>query len=258
MILSPLIVQISQFCFIAGNGIAYGNGCFSPYMLFFLIGMRHWKILTCLRMDGIQISMSTLQRRLKLFGLHRRKAQSDLLEIALFLQEQLNQYGMLHGYRFMHLKCIQAGLVVTQSTVRCLLKILDPQGVQLRLRWRLRRRLYRNPGPNFLWQVDSYDKLQPYGICINGAVVGFSRVTIWLHAYSTNNNPRVMLATSLMRSTEGAALLLVSERIWALRIVYWGKCNSFQEVPTMMRFLKDATLPVQVTIIKELNNRGDF
>ena len=29
-----------------------------------------------------------------------------------------NQYGMLHGYKFMHLKCIQAGLVVTQTTIR--------------------------------------------------------------------------------------------------------------------------------------------
>ena len=69
----------------------------------------------------------------------------------------------------MHLKCIQAGLVVTQTTIRHLL-ILDPRGVQLRKRNRLRRPLYINPGPNFLWHGDSYDKLKPYGIsCINGA-----------------------------------------------------------------------------------------
>ena len=111
---------------------------------YFLLGMRHWEILAFLRMDGIVISMSTLRRRLKLLGLYRRKAQSDLLEVALFVQEQLNEYGMLHGYKFMHLKCIQAGLVVSQYTVRVLLKILDPQGVQLRSRRRLRRRLYRN------------------------------------------------------------------------------------------------------------------
>ncbi|KAG7462419.1 hypothetical protein MATL_G00184650 [Megalops atlanticus] len=92
----------------------------------------------------------------------------------------------------MHLKCIQAGSVVSHRTVRYLIKILDLQGVELRLRNRLRRRLYRNPGPNFLWHVDSYDKLKPYGICINGAVDGFSRVVIWLHAYSTNINPRVI------------------------------------------------------------------
>ena len=198
---------------------------------YFLHGMRHWEILTCLRMDGIQISMSTLQRRLKLFGLHRRKAQSDLLEIALFLQEQLNQYGMLHGYRFMHLKCIQAGLVVTQSTVRCLLKILDPQGVQLRLRRHLRQRLCRNPGPKSLWHVDSYDKLKPYGIWINAAVNGFSRMTIWLHAYSTKNNPRVIAGYFIdeVASRGGSSSRIL--QIWALRIVYWGKSNSVQEVP---------------------------
>ena len=119
--------------------------------------------------------------------------------MARFLQEQLNQYGMLHGYKLMHLKCIQAGLVVTQTTIRHLLLILDPRGVQLRKRNRLRRRLYINAGPNFLWHVDSYDKLKPYGICINGAVDGFSRMVIWLHAYTTSSNPRVILATSLMK-----------------------------------------------------------
>ena len=92
----------------------------------------------------------------------------------------------------MHLKCIQAGLVVTQTTIRHLLLILDPRGVQLRKRNRLRRFLYINPGPNFLWHVDSYDKLKPYGICINGAVDGFSRMVIWLHANTTSSNPRVI------------------------------------------------------------------
>ena len=123
----------------------------SHFICFYsLLRIRHWEILTCLRKDGIRISIPTLRRRLKMMGLFRRKAQSSLLDVVLFLVEGLDQYGMLHGYRFMHLKCIQAGLVVTHSTVRCLLKILDPHGVQLRLR-RLRRRVYRNPGPNFLF-----------------------------------------------------------------------------------------------------------
>ncbi|GAA6098847.1 uncharacterized protein LOC125141277 [Tachysurus ichikawai] len=46
---------------------------------------------------------------------------------------------MLHGYKMMHLKCIQADYVVTQETIRQLLKILDPHGVQLRRRNRLLR-----------------------------------------------------------------------------------------------------------------------
>ncbi|KAG1941675.1 hypothetical protein F2P79_016065 [Pimephales promelas] len=78
---------------------------------------------------------------LKTLRLFRRKEHSDLLDIAVFFQDQLNRYGMLHGYKMMHLKCIQAGYVVTQETIRQLLKILDPHGVQLRRRNRLRRQI---------------------------------------------------------------------------------------------------------------------
>lgn len=53
--------------------------------------------------DGVNISMSTLCRHLKLSGLSRRKAQSDMLDVAVFLQEQLHQHGMLHGCKFMKL-----------------------------------------------------------------------------------------------------------------------------------------------------------
>lgn len=57
---------------------------------------------------------------------------------------------------------------------------------------RFRRRLYRNPGPNFSWHVDSYDTLKPYGICINSAIDVFSRMVIWLQAYCTSSDPKVI------------------------------------------------------------------
>ncbi len=136
--------------------------------------------------------MRTLRRHLKRLRLYRRKNQTDLLEVALFLMNELGRYGKLHGYKLLHLKCIQAGFVVSQSVIRHLLGILDPEGVQMRRKNRLRRRLYGNPGPNFLWHMDSYDKLKPFGICINGAIDGFSRMVIWLHAYSTNSDPKVI------------------------------------------------------------------
>lgn len=106
--------------------------------------------------------------------------------------DQLEGHGRLHGYKFHHLNCIQAGYVVTQSTVRHLLKFLDPGGVERKRRNRLLRHVYLNPGPNFMWHVDSYDKLNPFGVCINGAIDGFSRLVIWLHAYSTNSNPQII------------------------------------------------------------------
>ena len=43
-----------------------------------------------------------------------------------------------------------------------------------------------------MWHIDSYDKLKPYEICINGPIDGFSRFVLWMHAYHTNSDPKVV------------------------------------------------------------------
>ncbi len=40
--------------------------------------------------------------------------------------------------------------------------------------------------------MDSYDKLKPYGIAINGCIDGFSRFVLWMEAYNTNSDPKVI------------------------------------------------------------------
>jgi hypothetical protein len=49
-----------------------------------------------------------------------------------------------------------------------------------------------NPGPNFAWHADGYDKLKPYGFPIHGCIDGFSRRLIWLKVSRTNNDPAVV------------------------------------------------------------------
>lgn len=124
--------------------------------------------------------------------LYRRKKYTQLEKLLEFLTDEIDKYGQLHGYKWMHLKCIQNGLSVTQETVRLALNFLDPSGVELRRKKRLRRRQYRNNGPNFLWHMDSYDKLKRYGIAINGCIDGFSRYVIWLRAGRTSSDPKVI------------------------------------------------------------------
>ncbi|XP_074653583.1 uncharacterized protein LOC141907741 [Tubulanus polymorphus] len=92
----------------------------------------------------------------------------------------------------MHFKCTQHGLRIPQNVVRLLLGILDPEGVKQRITKRLRRRLYENPGPNAIWNVDGYDKPKPFGFCVSGCIDGFSRLIIWLEVWTTNNDPRVI------------------------------------------------------------------
>ena len=143
-------------------------------------------------LDHIVISKRTLKRVLSSAQLFRRKQYSDLLEVALFIEGKMETSDKLHGYKLMHLKCIQSGYTVTQETVRLLLQIIDPLGVQLRSRGKLRRRIYTNPGPDFMWHIDSYDKLKPYDNCVNGCIDGYSRYIIWLEAFKTNSDPAVI------------------------------------------------------------------
>ncbi len=72
------------------------------------------------------------------------------------------------------------------------LKILDPGGVEARSRHCLKRRKYTNKGPNYIWHIDGYDKLKPFGFCIHGAIDGYTRRILWLEVGPSNNNPAII------------------------------------------------------------------
>ncbi|XP_047246888.1 uncharacterized protein LOC124883696 isoform X1 [Girardinichthys multiradiatus] len=138
------------------------------------------------------ISVRTLKRICKRLGLFRRKNQSDLEEVMVFVQQEIMTSGQMQGYRWLHLCAVQCGIVVSQDTVRRIIKLVDPQGVELRRARQLRRRQYNCKGPNALWHMDGYDKLKLYGIAISGCIDGFSRYVLWMEAYVTNNDPKLI------------------------------------------------------------------
>lgn len=163
------------------------------FKIYFQMGLNNNEILYCLAGNhGIVISLRTLKRIAKKCGMYRRKHFSDILDVSMFILKECEGSGVGHGYRWMYLKCIQNGFVVSQRTVRLLMSILDPKGVEKRKRRRLKRRTYRCGGPNAVWHMDGYDKLKPFGICIHGCIDGFSRNLIWLEAWNTNNDPKVI------------------------------------------------------------------
>lgn len=160
---------------------------------YFRKGFTNTEILLLLQEShNIRMSLRSLERTLSKNHLWRRKNKTDDLEVACFLQQQLQTSGRQHGYRWMHQKCWMAGIITDRETVRLLLTLMDSDGVSLRASNRLRRRVYCSRGPNYIWHIDGYDKLKPYGICISGCIDGFSRKMIWLEAYKTNSNPRII------------------------------------------------------------------
>ena len=140
---------------------------------------------------SFKISIRQLKRLLSKYGLWRKKNFTDLSAIVDFIESQLRTSGQMHGYRWLHIKCLMYGFTVTRETVRQITRYLDPVGVDIRSRRRLRRRNYHAKGPNYIWHADGYDKLKPYGLCIHGCIDGFSRKIIWMEVSHTNNDPFV-------------------------------------------------------------------
>ena len=183
---------------------------------YFNLGLTASEIaLFLVSVHGIRISLRHLKRILRQLGCTRRRHPSDLNEVVQAVEEELRGSGSLLGYRAMHQRLInQYGLVTTREVVRHVLRIFDPEGVEYRSRHRLRRRLYRCKGPNYLWHIDGYDKLKPYGFCIHGAIDGFSRRIVWLEVASSNNDPRIIAQYFLdyVRQLGGTARIVRGDR----------------------------------------------
>ena len=75
-----------------------------------------------------------------------------------------------------------------------IMRIVDPNGVERRKRRRLIRRKYSAPGPNFIWHVDGYDKLKPFGFAIHAAIDGYSRRILWIEVRNSDKYAPIILA----------------------------------------------------------------
>ena len=107
--------------------------------------------------------------------------------------EELETAGSFMGYRQLTRRLREKyKLQVRRDTIMRYIRIIDPEGVNRRKRRRLKRRKYITPGPNYIWHVDGWNKLAPFGIYIHGAIDGFSRRILWLEVNSTNKNPNVI------------------------------------------------------------------
>jgi hypothetical protein len=101
----------------------------------------------------IDISLSTLKRRLKDYGLKRNNTDEERLRT--IINNELKGSGSSLGYRAMwHSLRLEYKLHVPRRLVAKIMKELDPDGVEQRRRRRLSRRKYVSYGPNFCWHVD--------------------------------------------------------------------------------------------------------
>ena len=149
---------------------------------YFNKGYTYDEILALLdKYHGIRMSIATLKRRIKEYGLKRRNVEYDLASIRDKIVSLLDGPDCMGGYRHIWHTLKMEGIVVPRSTVEALLRELDPEGTEERRAHRLRRRTYRNTGPNDAWHCDGYDKLKPFGFPIHACIDGWSRKALWLY-----------------------------------------------------------------------------
>ena len=126
---------------------------------FFDLGQTALEISFLACIHGIRIRLGQLKLLLRRLRCTRRQNLSDLEEVVEAVEAELKGSGSLLGYRAMHQRLVNHHrLTTTREVVLHALQIFDPEGVELRSRQRLRRRLYRCKGPNYLWHIDGYDK----------------------------------------------------------------------------------------------------
>ena len=161
---------------------------------YFNLGLKNAEIVLFLSLaHGLVVSIRHLKKILKKLRLKRRSVQSDSDEIISAIEKELSSSGSSIGYRQMHWRLTtDYGLFVNREAVCKALKLLDPDRVACRSKQKLKRRMYRAKGPNFIWHIDGYDKLKPFGFSIHGGIDRFSRRILWLEVGHTNKNPRVI------------------------------------------------------------------
>ena len=158
---------------------------------YFRHGYSYNEILGLLsKQHGIMISTRTLYRILRKHGLYRKSNQSSFQLVIQFIAAQLTSSGSCIGYRQMRQRCVMNGFRINKNNVLTIMRELDPEGIELRKRNCLRRRKYYSCGPNWVWHIDGYDKLKPYGFSIHGAIDGYNRRVMWLKLTSSNKDPQ--------------------------------------------------------------------
>lgn len=250
---------------------------------YFSLGFNNAEIVLFLSLaHGLILSIRQLKRILRNLRLKRRSVQSESDEIISAIEDELRSSGGSIGYRQMHQRLTaDYGLYVNRETVRKALKLLDPDGVACRSKHKLKRRMYRAKGPNFIWHIDGYDKLKPFGFSIHGGIDGFSRRILWLEVGYTNKNPKVIAhyfmncvqqvggLPRIVRADAGTENVNVSgiqrflrrndqDSFKSEKSFMYGKSTSNQRIESWWSFLRKSFTDWWMNFFKTMRENGEY
>ena len=102
---------------------------------------------------GVRMSIATLKRRLKEYGLKRRNVDYDMVSVRDKIRGLLDGPDCMGGYRHIWHTLKMQGIGVPRSVVEASLRELDPEGTEKRRAHRFRRRPFYEGGTGTMGQM---------------------------------------------------------------------------------------------------------
>jgi hypothetical protein len=162
-------------------------------VLFFEIGLNDEDMLCVLQGEGFEIRKSALSRLRVELNLRRslrteeHRIQADQV-VGRLVEEELKEGvndGSGRGYLHTHFR--QQGHIIARDRLFQTYRTIASEAVDRRKRdMQQHEGQHIVPGPNFIWSIDGYDKLKPYGIEIYACIDGYSRYIVWIHIGISN------------------------------------------------------------------------
>jgi len=90
-------------------------------------------------------------------------------------------------------------LLVRKDSLFAMLHVLNPTRITLRRRkMQAKKGEYIVPGLDWIWLIDGYDKLSPFGIEIYACIDAYSRNIIWIYVGISNRTSYLVLQQYLI------------------------------------------------------------
>lgn len=156
--------------------------------LFFDECLKDKYILQRLYDEGYIITPTGLRQIRKDLGLRRRQdpvqIQQAIHQARIFFTDTtqlpsiLRDYG--RGYLYTYMR--QQHHIISRDALYSVYREIAPENIIERYgKARYKRRDFAVPGPDWIWSVDGYDKLKPWGFEIYAAIDAYSRYITWFY-----------------------------------------------------------------------------
>jgi len=154
------------------------------------------RLLQVLQSEGFSITQKGLVRlrqEMDLRKRHTREENITLREQAIGrIAQAVDPTRRLAGYgrEYLRTELRQQGFSTSRDVLYSAYKEVHQRSFRDRLdEFRRRRTGWTCPGPNFIWSIDAYDKLKPYGFEIYAGIDAYSRYIPWFFVgFSTHTS----------------------------------------------------------------------